>query len=104
MMSQDQERKLVVIRTYLLDTISESTVEEGPLAEGERTLILRYGGTGSCTIQISTALLSDKRPTPMELQAALKQKNMAGKILARSDFYLTHVELSSDSEALSAQS
>ncbi|MCC2641956.1 MAG: hypothetical protein K0S45_2369 [Nitrospira sp.] len=88
------ERKMVVIREYLQKSISDCKVLDGPHAQGEKTLIAIFGKTAKCTLQISSALLSDMNPTPMELGWALKEKNIAGKVTTKPRVCLTHNTLS----------
>jgi hypothetical protein len=88
------ERKMVVIREYLQESISDCKVLDGPKTQGEKTLIAIFGKTAKCTLQISSALLSDTNPTPMELGWALKEKNIAGKVTTKPSVYLSHDKLS----------
>jgi hypothetical protein len=86
----DGARKLTVIRDYLLATIPQSSVCTGATVDGDPTLTVTCGGTGRCTIRVSSALLSDKHPTPMELGWALQDNHIAEKAMKGSAFYLNH--------------
>ena len=91
------EAKLVVIRQYLSENISQSNVHDGPTQNGERTLIVIFGRAGYCTLQISHALLTDLHPTPPELSSKLKNCNIVGKVLTKGFFYLNHDAISDES-------
>lgn len=91
------EAKLVVIRQYLSENVSQSTVHDGPTQNGERTLIVIFGRAGYCTLQISYALLTDLHPTPPELNRRLKICNIVGKVLLHGSFYLNHDAISDES-------
>ena len=91
------EAKLVVIRQYLSENISESNVHDGLTQNGERTLIVIFGSSGHCTLQISQALLTDLHPTPLELSLKLKNCNIVGKVLMKGFFYLNHDAISDES-------
>jgi hypothetical protein len=86
----DVERKLTVIREYLLTTIDHSSVRAGATVNGEPTLIVTAGEGRGCTMRISSALLSDRHPTPMELGWALQDNQIAEKAMEGPAFYLNH--------------
>jgi hypothetical protein len=86
----EAERKLTVIREYLAKTLAQSSVTEGAPLDGEPTFIVTRAGTRSCTIRVSSALLSNRHPTPMELGWALEENHIAEKARKSSTFYLNH--------------
>jgi hypothetical protein len=84
------ERKLTVIREYLVTTLAQSSVSEGATLDGEPTFSVTCAGTRTCTIRVSSTLLSDRHPTPMELGWALQDNHIAEKAMKGSAFYLNH--------------
>ena len=84
------ERKLTVIGEYLLTTIAHISVGAGATVNGDPTIIVTVRGTQRCTIHVSSGLLSDRHPTPMELGWALQDNQVAEKVLKVSAFYLNH--------------
>jgi hypothetical protein len=58
----EAERKLTVNREYLAKTLAQSSVTEGAPLDGEPTFIVTRAGTRSCTIRVSSALLSNRHP------------------------------------------
>ena len=91
------EGKLVVIRQYLSENISQGNVHDGPTQSGERTLIVIFGRAGYCTLQISHPLLTDLHLTLPELSLKLRSCNIAGKVLMKGCFYLNHDAISDES-------
>ena len=90
------EAKLVVIRQYLSENMSQSNVHDGPTQNGERTLLLIFGSAGYCTLQISDALLMDLDMTPLALRVRIEHCNLVGKVLMKGSFYLNHDAISDD--------
>ena len=84
------ERKLVIIQEYLIKNFPQSTVRCDGMTNGEPVLALMSDGTRKCTIQVSSALLSDRHPTAMELGWALEDNHVAEKVLNGPQFYLDH--------------
>ncbi len=93
----ESEAKLVVIRQYLTENMSQGNVHDGPTQNGERTLIVIFGRAGYCTLQISHALLTDLHPTPSDLRWRLTNCNIVGKVLMKGFFYLNHDAISDES-------
>jgi hypothetical protein len=87
------EPKLVVIRGYLQKHISHCTVQEGSNSDGALKLTVTYGGTAQCSVQVCSALLSDQHLTSVELRWALKDEDIAGKVLSNERVYLNHETL-----------
>lgn len=54
---------------------------------------MTFGGTGRCTVQVCTALLSDQNLTSVELRWALKDMDVAGNVLSNEWIYLNHETL-----------
>lgn len=87
--NQKIEKKMAIIREYLLSNISQCTIQDGPQADGVRTLLITFGGTGQRKVHVGPALLADDNQTTLELGWGLKDNNIAGKVLQGPDFYLT---------------
>jgi hypothetical protein len=87
------DTKLIVIRGYLHKHLSHCTVQESPNSDGVLNLMVAYGGTANCSVQVCSALLSDRDLTSVELRWALKDENIAGKVLSNERIYLNHETL-----------
>lgn len=87
------DEKLIVIRGYLQKNISCSTIQEVSQPDGELTLTVTSGGGNRCTVQISSALLSDQHFTSIELRWALKENDIARKMLDSDCIHLDHATL-----------
>jgi hypothetical protein len=87
------DEKLIIIRKYLQKNISCGTIEEVSQPDGELTLTVTSGGGNRYTVQISSALLSDQHLTPIELRWALKEKDIARKMLDSDYTHLDHATL-----------
>lgn len=85
--------KLIVIRGYLQKHISHCTVQDGSKSDGELKLTVTYGGIGNCTVQVCSALLADQYLTSVELRWALKERDIARKVLSNDRVYLNHETL-----------
>ena len=92
-----REANLEVIRQYLRENVSESSVHDGPKQNGEHTLLVLYGTAGCCTLRISQSLLTDCQITCNELRHRIEQCNIVGKVLMQGSFYLNHDAISDES-------
>lgn len=86
----DCDRKLVVIQEYLVKNFPQYTVHCNEMTNGEPVLVLMADSTTRCTIRVSSALLSERHPTPMELGWALQDNHLAEEVSKSSQFYLDH--------------
>ncbi len=86
----DNDDKLVVIREYLKKNISCSAIQEVLQRDGELKLAVTYEGVSRCTVRVSPALLSDQHLTSIELRWALKEKDIARKLLSGDCIDLDH--------------
>ena len=86
---QTIQEKMAVIRQYLLDSISQCTIQDAPTTDAERILLVSFGGTGNRTVRVSSALLSNKNQNTLQLEWGLKDNNIAMKVLNGPEVYLT---------------
>lgn len=85
--------KLVVIRGYLQKNVSCSTIQEVSQPDGELKLTVTRDGVRCFTVHVSAALLLDRHLTSIELRWALKEKNIARKMLSSDCIHLNHETL-----------
>ena len=71
--------KLELIRSYLEKQLSACVIQGGTLAHGQIPLLVAYGMTSLCAVQVSGALLSDPHLDAMELRWALKERDIAAQ-------------------------
>lgn len=86
----DVQRKFVVIQEYLVKSFPQCTVHCDDMTSEEPVFVLMSDGTGKYTIRVSSALLTEKHPTAMELGWALQDNHLARKVSKTSQFYLNH--------------
>ena len=86
----NSESKLIVIRGYLQKNVSHGSIHEASESDGGINLTVTCGGISYCTVQVSSALLSDENLTSTELRWALKERDIVRKILSNDCIYLNH--------------
>lgn len=85
--------KLELIRSYLEKQLSACVIQEGTLAHGQIPLLVAYGMTSLCAVQVSGALLSDPHLDAMELRWSLKEGDIAAQVRWNKVVSLSHETL-----------
>ncbi|MEO8325965.1 MAG: hypothetical protein ABI618_08955 [Nitrospirota bacterium] len=87
------DAKLIVIRGYLQKNFAHGIIQEVSQPGGELKFTVTCGGVSRCTVRVSSALLSDQHLTSIELRWALKERDIARKLLSDDCIDLNHETL-----------